>query len=371
MSDTAPKPTGKYAVGTFTYTVYNDRAEVLEGHQGEKRSIAARVYYPISKESVPAEKEKYMSREVAAALQRAYMVPIPYDKIEKNGENVSECYRDIPRIPGEKFPLILYNHGYQSYREGNSYLCIELASHGYVVISVTHSYEALLCEFDDGTSIPFDKKLSKKMYDPMLPGLITALRLTKKKGSHEELRDAFDQFQNKYCKFLTGRVTEWEKDSVAALNFAKEHFDFIDFELGVGATGHSMGGATAYSLCHNVSDVVCGVNIDGGLFGEYGEKKLAKPFLQINCPANVNVVTRAYANHAAPVYKVVFRDMKHIGFTDMKFKIPMKSMAGKLPAELMHENLCRCHLEFFDTYLKKLKQEPEIRSNDVITVETF
>lgn len=150
MSDTAPKPTGEYAVGTFTYTVYNDRAEVLEGHQEEMRSVAARVYYPISKESVPAEKEKYMSREVAAALQGAYMVPIPYDNIEKNGENVSECFRDVPRIPGKKFPLILYNHGYQSFREGNSYLCIELASHGFVVICVTHSYEALLCEFDDG-----------------------------------------------------------------------------------------------------------------------------------------------------------------------------------------------------------------------------
>ena len=35
----------------------------------------------------------------------------------------------------------------------------------------------------------------------------------------------------------------------------------------------------------------------------------------------------------------------------------------------MHENLCKVHLEFFDTYLKGLKNEPAIRSNDVITAE--
>ena len=45
-----PKPTGQYAVGTFTYTVYNDREEVLPA--GGMRSVAARVYYPVVKETV-------------------------------------------------------------------------------------------------------------------------------------------------------------------------------------------------------------------------------------------------------------------------------------------------------------------------------
>ena len=45
-----PKPTGKYAVGTLTYTVQNDREETLP--RGGMRSVAARVYYPVLKESV-------------------------------------------------------------------------------------------------------------------------------------------------------------------------------------------------------------------------------------------------------------------------------------------------------------------------------
>ena len=44
-----PVPAGEYAVGTFTYTVYNDREEILL--PGTQRSIPARVYYPVLKES--------------------------------------------------------------------------------------------------------------------------------------------------------------------------------------------------------------------------------------------------------------------------------------------------------------------------------
>ena len=63
--------------------------------------------------------------------------------------------------------------------------------------------------------------------------------------------------------------------------------------------------------------------------------------------------------------------MKHVGFSDMKHRIRWGLMAGKLDADAMHENLCRCHLELFDAYLKKVKDIPDIRSNDAITVTEF
>ena len=45
-----PSPTGEYAVGTFTFTATTDRAEILA--PGTKRLVPARVYYPVTKESV-------------------------------------------------------------------------------------------------------------------------------------------------------------------------------------------------------------------------------------------------------------------------------------------------------------------------------
>jgi hypothetical protein len=78
-----------------------------------------------------------------------------------------------------------------------------------------------------------------------------------------------------------------------------------------------------------------------------------------------------YLRHTKPVYKALFKDMKHMGFSDMKYNIPMASIAGKLDPNLLHENLCRCHLEFFDTYLKGKKSEPDFKDNEAVTFTTY
>jgi dienelactone hydrolase len=364
-----PKPTGEYAVGTFTYTVKDDRKEVM--HQGGMRSVTSRVYYPVLKESVKGlPKLTALSDNMIRGFKDSFKVA---PNFKKNPEaNQSECYANAEKISGKKFPLIIFNHGYNSYREGNSFLCLDLASHGYVVISVDHSYEALCNEFDDGTVLFFDKTITKKMYEPMLGGIVTMFKLMKAKGSDEELAQKFDEAQRKYCKFMMGRLPEWVKDNEAALKYAKEHFtDFIDFEKGVGVTGHSMGGDTAYALCSRNPEFTCGINIDGGLFGDYTNDVQTKPFMQVSCKDNENVVNRVYLRHTKPIYKVLFKDMRHMGFSDAMHNIPMKSMVGKLDPDVMHKNLCKSHLEFFDAYLKGTKEKPELKNNDSITVSVY
>ena len=92
-----PAPTGEYAVGTMTYTVYDDRDEVLA--PGTKRSIPARVYYPVDKTSVQGmNKLRYMSPEMAKALKKYMHAPINYEKSEAAGENFSECYENAPKV---------------------------------------------------------------------------------------------------------------------------------------------------------------------------------------------------------------------------------------------------------------------------------
>ena len=122
-------------------------------------------------------------------------------------------------IEGKKFPLIVFNHGYFSYIEGNSFLLTDLASHGYVILSVGHPLEAAGTDFDDGTYELCDTSLSTKMYHPFIPALFAAARLTKMKGTNEELAERFDVFQNKYCEFHKIRVKEWMTDT----GFAVDH----------------------------------------------------------------------------------------------------------------------------------------------------
>ena len=364
-----PKPTGDYAVGTFTYTVQNDREETLP--RGGMRSVAARVYYPILKESVrDLPKAAVLSENMLEGYRRAFMIRPDLKKLP--GGNTSECRPGARRIPGKTFPLVMFSHGYNSYREGNSLLCIDLASHGYVVISVGHSMEAMCTELDDGSVLFYDKALTRKMYRPMAGGVLAMYRLTKARGSSEELARRFDAAQRKYCGFMMGRLPEWMKDMEAALAYAKLNLrDLIDFDRGVGVSGHSFGGNTAYALCARNRDFVCGINIDGGLFGDYTNDIQPRPFLQISCADNENVVARAYLRHSKPVYKAFFRDMKHMGFSDAKYLIPLRSVVGKLNPDLLHENLCECHLAFFDAYLKGLRESPCFRTGGAVTVSVF
>ena len=368
-----PEPTGEYAVGTKSFSIYNDREEILESGKGGMRSIASRVYYPAEKESVKdLPKCRYMSREMAAAMRSAFFVPINYDKLEKSGENISYCYENIPSVPDKKFPLIIFNHGYQSYRESNSFLCIELASHGYVVVSVTHSYECLVAEFDDGTCIKYDKKNTSRMYNSILSGIKETFKLLKAKGTDRELAEGFDESQRKNMPFLMTRVPEWEKDVQSVISYCEKNFaDMIDFEKGIGATGHSFGGPVAFALCLDDPRFVCGANMDGAFFGDFTGKVQDKPFLQISCEANRPVVTRAFIDHRKPAYQAVLKGMKHLGFSDMKNMIPIKSQVGSLDPDIAHELVSKCHLEFFDTYIKGIKDKPVFPESEFLITKEY
>ena len=368
-----PMPTGKYAVGTKTFTIYNTRKEALDTKGDSMRHIPARIYYPTSKNTTEGlTKAKSLSRSEAMGIKKIFMIPLNYDKMEAAGENDSECYVDAPFIKDKKFPLIVFNHGYFSYIEGNSFLLIELASQGYVVLTVGHPYEGTGTDYDDGTYTIADKSLANKMYHPYWRGILAAYKLTKYKGTLQEQAEFFEEFQNKYCKFIGNRVDEWITDTNFAVEHAKKEFaQILDLTNGIGIAGHSQGGAVAYKVCLTDPEYTCGINIDGGLFGDTQGLTMNKPFMQLSCEDNENIVTKGYINHTKPAYKVLFRDMKHMGFADIKYALKPGMTAGKLDADLAHKYTCRSFLEFFDCYLRKIKDKPDLVSGDVITVTEF
>lgn len=357
MANNKPNPTGEYKVGTLTYSVYGER------------NIACRVYYPAEK-TEGLSKPRYMSPELARSLSKVLMFPISYKKIEKGGDNYSECFENAPAAENKKFPLVVFNHGSGAYRESNSFMCIDLASHGYVVLCIAHPLLAAVVEHDNGTFEYAMKNLMYKTYDPYFAGARALMKFMKAKGTDEELAQQFDQIQNKYCKFLKSQVPLWVDDTDRAVEYARENLsDMIDWDKGIGVTGHSFGGAVAYSICQDKPEYSCGINLDGMLLGDHEGKTLKRPFMQINCKANINVSARAYLDHTEPVYRVLFNDMEHLGFSDLKYAVPVAKVVGKLPPDVAHENLCRCHLEFFDTYLKGTKKAPVLPDNDAVEVK--
>ena len=350
----------KYEVGTKVISFTDDSRNEVLGEGNEKRRITVRLYYPVTTDSARgAKKAPYVSENKWECLRKTYHVPKSADVA-----NEVDVYENVPMME-EKFPLVLYNHGYNGYIEANTFLCMEIVSRGYIVASIGHSYEGLCTEYEDGSFAAYDQKINKMMYQKgAIPAILAQLRLRKKKGSIEEIYHDFLRFQKEHTPYIVDRLKEWSADTLCALRIVKERFaDYLDLTNGVAATGHSMGGAVAYYLCQTSGEISCGLNIDGGLFGDYREMTLTKPFFQISCEENWNVESAVLLHNTAPVYYAMFHHMKHIGFTDAKFFIPVKMIVGKMDAMKMHDYLTRCHIFFLDKYLKGLAVK-NIESDD-------
>ena len=130
----------QYKVGTKVIdTIDVGRKEVLGATVGD-RVVVARLYYP----AVVKNEEKVVIKN----------------------KTVGEMYENAEPIQ-EKFPLIIYNHGYGSYVEANNNLCCQLAERGYFVVSVGHAYEASKLTLSNGTEILLDKSIRKKQIQPI------------------------------------------------------------------------------------------------------------------------------------------------------------------------------------------------------------
>ncbi len=85
-----------------------------------------------------------------------------------------------------------------------------------------------------------------------------------KEAAPKKLYQMFRTFQDENCPYIRDRVQEWAGDMLSALESLKARYiSRIDFDAGVGASGHSLGGACAYYLCQHYEEITCGINIDG------------------------------------------------------------------------------------------------------------
>ena len=349
-----PSPQGEYKVGTTVFSIYDsDRTETIGPNKGSKgRHIRGRLYYPVLPSDTAGVPQDYvLSPALCEGLSRAFHVKI---KEPLKGE----YFRDAAPAPG-KFPLIIYSHGMGAYAEANHFLCSELASQGYNLLAVGHAHDAAANEYDDGSVDFFDKSLNMKTYQPFVMGAAATLRFcSDRRSSNEELGRKFKILQDKYYSFLTGYLDERALDVRTITDEAIRRFgDRIDLTHGIGITGHSMGGATAYYMCRHDDQFTAGINLDGILVGRYDGMVMKKPFYQINCENNVNVSVQAALNTDAPFFWEVFRGMQHHGFCDLKFFVPVSAVVGKMPPSVLHENLCRIHTTFFGRYLKGSPEE--------------
>lgn len=224
-----PPPTGPKGVGVV-------RLELTDDHRddyfapGTRRRIPVSVHYPAHIPS-GAKPATYLPPAVAAVLTEAYsfpngtFAPLSSDAVEK-----------APPAVGSFTKVILFSPGYESTRLVYATLVEDLASHGYIVISMDHAYDALAVEWADGTmtlksdqAVVDDLDVAHAMYEQRVKdALYVAKRagaITKKAG----IRTTVEQ----------GRL---------------------------GMFGHSFGGSTTHGAMIRDRNIAAGINMDGSFF---------------------------------------------------------------------------------------------------------
>ncbi|HKU22469.1 MAG TPA: alpha/beta fold hydrolase [Terriglobales bacterium] len=139
-SAAVPSTTGPSKVGTRVMDLVDAGRDDPYLSNGTKRELLVRFWYPASgaQGCRPAE---YTAAGVWSYFSELKGVALPHVK-------TNSCW-NAP-IEGGPHPVVVFTHGYTGTFTDYTFLLEDLASRGYVVVSVDHTYEATAVEFPDG-----------------------------------------------------------------------------------------------------------------------------------------------------------------------------------------------------------------------------
>lgn len=146
-----PEPTGEYPVGTFSIMLTDeDRKELYSTNPDEPRMIMVQAWYP-AKAVAGSLTAPWVDHPeiVAPAISRWLGYPdffLDHVSLAKSHSLLDAPVADSP----EPFPVITFSHGWNGIRQQSTFLMEELASWGYVVVSIDHAYGAQVVAFEDG-----------------------------------------------------------------------------------------------------------------------------------------------------------------------------------------------------------------------------
>ena len=355
-----PKPRGIYNVGTTLFHVKTERDEIITNDTSDKRELLYKIWYPSEADVSSMRSEKYVDRGSRAGFAMKYGLPpaamnyLDYIK--------THVYEDIP-IANGSFPLLIFSHGYGSKATGYYSLLSELASQGYIIINMNHTYESLGTTFPDGRIVHFDYNFQKEISSGGMEVMMPLIEAFKNNIDYDErhpiVRKAVKEF------YESESVDRWAEDITTTIDLANDwnNQGFLANKLRLdqlAVFGHSNGGGAAGMVSAKDDRVKAGVNIDGITWGNLIDTFYNVPFLYISAdwPAeHEDINSHIYINKSTDhFYECKLINSGHPSFMDIPFMIPIPSIAGtgSIDPYLGMEITTNLLTSFFDKHLKKL-----------------
>lgn len=248
-----PEPTGALKVGTQTFHFVDaDRNEIFGEAPGGKRALMVQVWYPAQNTKgkpmpfIP-DGDKVLKEE---PMSKTFGIPTIFMEYMKSISSHSYENADVSGS-STTYPLIILNHGYGSSKIYHTSQAENLASHGYIVASIDHTYSTFATVFPDG-------------------------RTTTMKTDEELIGEK--KYRNKVGKVWTDDVS-FTLDQLERINSGGIPSKLNGkMDLGrIGVFGHSFGGAASYDSAYDPR-ITAGIDLDGSLY-LYDKEPLSKPFM--------------------------------------------------------------------------------------------
>ena len=146
-----PAPSGPNQVGTRIYELVDtSRKEIYSGKE-EARRFMIQVWYP-SETSLSDIRAPWVANADIFSPAIATYVDMPSFFLNHLALVKMPAYQESKIAPSSTaYPIILFSHGWNGFNAQNSGQAIQLASHGYVVVGIQHTYGAVITVFPDGT----------------------------------------------------------------------------------------------------------------------------------------------------------------------------------------------------------------------------
>lgn len=145
-----PVPTGLYPVGTQTFVLTDGSRRELYSGQDDPRKFMLRVWYPA--ESDPdTPRAPWMDNAPIYTREIATYLGLPEFFLDHMELVKIPAYLNAKPEPfSEGYPVIIFSHGWNGYAAQNTGQALELASRGFVVVGIQHTYGAVVTVFPDG-----------------------------------------------------------------------------------------------------------------------------------------------------------------------------------------------------------------------------
>lgn len=245
---TLPAPTGPYAAGEdIIHLTDASRPDPWVPSSGPRQLTVTMVYPAVPGTGTPA---PYMTLAEAAGVTQRRKMPASYGVTPQNLSSVTTHAFDGARPQRGKHPLVVLSPASENPRMTLTALATDLASHGYVVALVGHTYE------DSGETLANGQTPPCAICD------------------HPEKIDFDAEAVSR------GRDVSFVIDQLTHGNTAWRLAHLID-KHEIGMAGHSLGGAAAAATMIADPRVRAGVDMDGTFHPVPMPGQINRPFLML------------------------------------------------------------------------------------------